>query len=221
MKRFLLLSLAIMLVSALILGGCSAPTPPPAPTPTPTPAPIISAQELIGVGMLGRSTWVGQYRNELTGEYDIWAEEVEEWDTHFIVTNPNSHRQILITHLRIIREDGVMVYEEPMQKVLTPHEIMQFTLSGMLDIIPLDITLTKFTVAIIWECVGAATCHELTGWFKEIKHYDGIDYEYNFPYAGAAISEAEMKNFPLSDVTEEEDVPYEGPGGVTTVPETE
>lgn len=210
-KKILVVALVIISIAVI---GCAAPALAPAPPktpPTPGGVVVVSTQKLIGVGMLGKATWLGRYLNPATGEYEVWADEVEEWDTHFIVTNPNCDREILITHLRIIRQDEVMVYEEPMQKVLTPHEIMQFTLSGMLDIIPLDITLTKFTVEIIWECVGAATCHELTGWFKEIKHYNGWDYEYNFPYAGVAISEAEMKNFALSDVAEEEAVPTEKP----------
>ena len=47
MKNVLLLLLAVVVISALVLGGCTSSTPEPAPAPTPTPAPAAPQESIV------------------------------------------------------------------------------------------------------------------------------------------------------------------------------
>lgn len=59
MKRFLIIMLAVLIVSALIIGGCAAPAPTPAPKPAPGPAPTPAEQPIGNITLSFGATNVG------------------------------------------------------------------------------------------------------------------------------------------------------------------
>ena len=63
MKKLFLISFVIILVGALVLGGCTQPAPSPEPSPTPSPTPTPAPAEPIKIGCLA----------PLTGPFAMWG----------------------------------------------------------------------------------------------------------------------------------------------------
>lgn len=133
-------------------------------------AEVVGAEKLVGVGMLGETD-------------EQW------WDTIFIITNPDSEKNITVDKVVVTREDETLIYsghylipteggmEKAADQILTPHEAWQLRLSQYKydpdteewidpeDAIDQD--MEKYTVEVFWHA-DEDTC-PLSGWFKQIK----------------------------------------------------
>jgi len=103
MKRFFLVSLAILLLVTLILGGCAKPAPAPAPGPAPTPAPTPTPVKPIELRF---STWLPPVHHLPQNIISPWAAEVGQRTEGRVKVNvfttealgkQNDHLQMLVT----------------------------------------------------------------------------------------------------------------------------
>ena len=166
--------------------------------------------KLIGVGEMG------YYDDVLWGQY-------QEWDTQFIITNPNCEKYLTIEWVALIAgEDACEYYAEevifegpPDGEVipyeLSPHEGWQVSIAELIgwveaedpESIVDECDLGKYTLEVTWSGVYYSWWwrwsrgRPLTGWQKEkcwYVYYYPDDGPMGLP--GMAMSEAEMKLFP-------------------------
>ena len=132
----------------------------------------VGGNKLLGVGEMG---------DDFNGYWD----QYQEWDTQFIITNPNCERDLTIEWVALIAGDDAewdaeeVIFEGTPDDwygytggyidipgneyselgVLSPHEVWQVSLSELLDEDPDDLDLGKYTLEITWS--GA----RYTGWW--------------------------------------------------------
>ena len=153
------------------------------------------AHKLIGVGEMGYGTWDGD------GGWDQYV----EWDTTFIITNPNCDEDLTIEWVALIDSDEDVIYEgTPMDwwdwdGVLSPHEVWVISLSDLLTAPPYGLEQDWYTLEVTWSGAryswwsGWGKLRPLIGWQKE-KCWSYFEWEDDYP--SFAISEAEMQLFP-------------------------
>ena len=162
----------------------------------------VGGNKLIGVGEMG---W---------DDDDVYWDQYQEWDTQFIITNPNCDRDLTIEWVAVIAGDDAEWDAEQViaegtpddwwgwDGELSPHEVWQVSLSDLLDYYPDELDLGKYTLEVTWS--GARYTgwwwwgywrdgRPLTGWQKE-KCWSEFYWGDSFP--AFAISEAEMQLFP-------------------------
>ncbi len=151
-KKIIIIGLALALSLALVGGGAA----------YAFNGYYTAGHKLIGVGHAGA----------MTGAND----EPQQWDTVFIITNPNDDDWLTLEHMAIIDETELIVYEEILDFGLSPHEIWQVDLVDYWD----AWTPGKFTVEISWSgpsySLWGGWCYDrpLIGWAKEFCYYISV-----------------------------------------------
>jgi len=157
----------------------------------------LGGHKLIGVGEMGY-----EYYN-YTG-----YEGYQDWDTEFIITNPNCERELKIEWVALIESDEDVVFEGTpddwdvcwgitIPSELSGHAVWQVSIAD--DLIqedPYEWDLEKYTLEVTWSGAyyswwsGWGRVRPLIGWQKE-KTWSQDYYPPAF-----SISEAEMQLFP-------------------------
>jgi hypothetical protein len=151
-KRIIVIGLALALSLALVGGGAA----------YAFNGYYTAGHKLIGVGHAGA----------MTGAMG----EPQQWDTVFIITNPNDDDWLTLEHMAIIDETELIVYEETLEFDLSPHQIWQVSLVDYWD----DWIPGKYTLEISWSgpsySLWGGWCYDrpLIGWAKEFCYYESV-----------------------------------------------
>jgi hypothetical protein len=186
-KKIILIGVAVTLALVLGVGGLAS-------------AKLLHMEtgghKLIGVGEMGYDEYSGDYG---------WA-QYQEWDTTFIITNPNCDKYLDIEWVALIDSAEKVIWEGPsggpIPSELSPHEVAQVSLSELLVHDPDELDLDKYTLEITWSGAswswwsGWGKARPLTGWQKEKCWFMFDKSVWGEDYPSFAISEAEMQLFP-------------------------
>jgi hypothetical protein len=191
-KKAILLAFAVVLVIGCVAGSiayaATSHSPP-------------KGHKLVGMGYYGVSAEVETLGNLARSRYV---------DTAFDLTNPNCSKNISITYVSVMDEDGNVVAEGTPAQLsshsvpakLGPHEFWSFSLAEFFTQQPLLMgdSVPPYTVEISWTGNGdrplTGWCHRFMETFKFVGGYDpNIPFEQQVDDADTEAWETEMVNF--------------------------